>query len=183
MSRKDISMLIGRVFLEKCAANLLYSALDRPDFFWDAPDALQVGSAPEKGLTGGGSKPRRSAPETSCIRIRIFTWKDIVRFRRFNRRRSLPYDMTHDALNTVRHFEPRPCQSTTSHLCIALNTVCHLVNPPPHILHCLVVWFTGRRSEREYAHYTSCALWYGNLRLSLETLTLTPSPSTLNPQP
>lgn len=41
MNRKDISKLIGRVFLEKCAANLLYSALDRPEFFWDAPDALQ----------------------------------------------------------------------------------------------------------------------------------------------
>ena len=41
MSRKDISRLIGRVFVEKCAANLLYSALDRPDFFWDAPDSLQ----------------------------------------------------------------------------------------------------------------------------------------------
>ena len=41
MSRKDISRLIGRVFLEKCAANLLYSALDRPEFFWDAQDSLQ----------------------------------------------------------------------------------------------------------------------------------------------
>lgn len=43
MNRKDISRLIGRVFVEKCAANLLYSALDRPEFFWDAPDSLQVG--------------------------------------------------------------------------------------------------------------------------------------------
>mmetsp|Transcript_3489 Transcript_3489/g.12587 ORF Transcript_3489/g.12587 Transcript_3489/m.12587 type:complete len:528 (-) Transcript_3489:156-1739(-) len=41
MGRKDMSKLIGRVFLEKCAVNLLSSVLETPDYFWDAPDSLQ----------------------------------------------------------------------------------------------------------------------------------------------
>lgn len=35
-------MLIGTIFLEKCAVNLLTTVLDTPDFFWDASDALCV---------------------------------------------------------------------------------------------------------------------------------------------
>jgi uncharacterized Rmd1/YagE family protein len=41
MSRNEISKLIGVVFLEKCAVNLLSTVLDTPEFFWDAPDSLQ----------------------------------------------------------------------------------------------------------------------------------------------
>jgi len=41
INRKEISKLIGRVFLEKCAVNLLGNVLDTPEFFWNAPDSLQ----------------------------------------------------------------------------------------------------------------------------------------------
>lgn len=41
MSRKAISQLIGRVFIQKAAVNLLSTVLDTPEFFWSAPDALQ----------------------------------------------------------------------------------------------------------------------------------------------
>lgn len=42
LSKKEIHMLIGTIFLEKCAVNLLTTVLDTPDFFWDASDALCV---------------------------------------------------------------------------------------------------------------------------------------------
>eukprot|EP00890_Picochlorum_soloecismus_P004186 jgi/Picsp_1/4769/NSC_02137-R1_protein len=41
MSRKKIAQLMGRVFLQKSAVNLLSTVLDTPDFFWDHPDSLQ----------------------------------------------------------------------------------------------------------------------------------------------
>ena len=40
LSKKEIHMLIGTIFLEKCAVNLLTTVLDTPEFFWDASDAL-----------------------------------------------------------------------------------------------------------------------------------------------
>ena len=42
MTRKQIAQLMGRVFLQKSAVNLLSSVLDTPDFFWDQPDSLQA---------------------------------------------------------------------------------------------------------------------------------------------
>lgn len=42
MSRKQIAQLIGRVFIQKSAVNLLSTVLDTPEFFWSAPDALQA---------------------------------------------------------------------------------------------------------------------------------------------
>lgn len=41
LSRKRIAQLIGRVFLQKSAVNLLSTVLDTPEFFWSAPDAMQ----------------------------------------------------------------------------------------------------------------------------------------------
>lgn len=41
LSRKKIAQLIGRVFLQKSAVNLLSTVLDTPEFFWSAPDAMQ----------------------------------------------------------------------------------------------------------------------------------------------
>lgn len=41
MSRKQIAQLIGRVFLQKSAVNLLSTVLDTPEFFWSAPDSMQ----------------------------------------------------------------------------------------------------------------------------------------------
>lgn len=43
LSRKAVAQLMGRVFLQKSAVNLLSSVLDTPDFFWesDIPDSLQ----------------------------------------------------------------------------------------------------------------------------------------------
>ena len=40
LSKKEIHQLIGTIFLEKCAVNLLTTVLDTPEFFWDASDAL-----------------------------------------------------------------------------------------------------------------------------------------------
>uniref|UniRef100_A0A061R447 Duf155-domain-containing protein n=1 Tax=Tetraselmis sp. GSL018 TaxID=582737 RepID=A0A061R447_9CHLO len=42
MKRKDINKLIGQVFLQKAAVNLLSTVLDTPEFFWSAPDSLQA---------------------------------------------------------------------------------------------------------------------------------------------
>lgn len=42
MSRTDVAMLMGKVFLQKSAVNLLNPVLDTPEFFWTAPDRLQV---------------------------------------------------------------------------------------------------------------------------------------------
>jgi uncharacterized Rmd1/YagE family protein len=43
MGRKEVAQLMGRVFLQKSAVNLLSSVLDVPQFFWesDIPDSLQ----------------------------------------------------------------------------------------------------------------------------------------------
>lgn len=38
----DIAKLIGKVFLQKSAVNLLSSVLDTPEFFWHAPDSFQT---------------------------------------------------------------------------------------------------------------------------------------------
>jgi len=42
MERKEINKLIGQVFLQKAAVNLLSTVLDTPEFFWSAPDSLQA---------------------------------------------------------------------------------------------------------------------------------------------
>ena len=42
ISRKAIAQLIGRVFIQKAAVNLLSTVLDTPEFFWSAPDSLQT---------------------------------------------------------------------------------------------------------------------------------------------
>ena len=42
MERKQIAQLIGRVFLQRSAVNLLSTVLDTPEFFWSAPDAMQA---------------------------------------------------------------------------------------------------------------------------------------------
>lgn len=41
MSRKQVAQLMGRVFLQKSAVNLLSSVLDTPEMFWNSPDSLQ----------------------------------------------------------------------------------------------------------------------------------------------
>lgn len=41
ISSHDIAKLIGKVFIQKSAVNLLSSVLDTPEFFWHAPDSLQ----------------------------------------------------------------------------------------------------------------------------------------------
>ncbi len=43
LNRKDIAQLIGKVFIQKSAVNLLSTVLDTPEFFWSAPDNMQVG--------------------------------------------------------------------------------------------------------------------------------------------
>ena len=42
ISGLDIAKLIGKVFLQKSAVNLLGSVLGTPEFFWHAPDSFQV---------------------------------------------------------------------------------------------------------------------------------------------
>ena len=42
LPRKDIAKVIGKVFLQKSAVNLLSTVLDTPEFFWSAPDSLQT---------------------------------------------------------------------------------------------------------------------------------------------
>jgi uncharacterized Rmd1/YagE family protein len=42
MERKQIAQLIGRVFLQRSAVNLLSTVLDTPEFFWSAPDSMQA---------------------------------------------------------------------------------------------------------------------------------------------
>ena len=42
ISSKRIAQLIGQVFLQRSAVNLLSTVLDTPEFFWSAPDHLQV---------------------------------------------------------------------------------------------------------------------------------------------
>ncbi|KIY92677.1 Sporulation protein RMD1 [Monoraphidium neglectum] len=42
ISAKEVAQLIGQVFLQRSAVNLLSSVLDTPEFFWSAPDAMQV---------------------------------------------------------------------------------------------------------------------------------------------
>lgn len=41
LSRKEIAKLIGQVFIQKSAVNLLSTVLDTPEFFWSAPDSMQ----------------------------------------------------------------------------------------------------------------------------------------------
>ena len=41
LTRKAIAQLIGKVFIQKSAVNLLSTVLDTPEFFWSAPDSLQ----------------------------------------------------------------------------------------------------------------------------------------------
>jgi len=42
MPRRQMACLMGKVFLQKSAVNLLSSVLDTPDFFWRMPDSLQA---------------------------------------------------------------------------------------------------------------------------------------------
>ena len=41
LTRGQIARLIGRVFIQKSAVNLLSTVLDTPEFFWSAPDSMQ----------------------------------------------------------------------------------------------------------------------------------------------
>ena len=43
MSGENLSKLTGALFIEKIRMNHLCLALDKPDFFWNAPDIVQVG--------------------------------------------------------------------------------------------------------------------------------------------
>ena len=52
LTRKAIAQLIGKVFIQKSAVNLLSTVLDTPEFFWSAPDSMQVGRGP-RGACGG----------------------------------------------------------------------------------------------------------------------------------
>lgn len=40
--RKQVAMLIGKLFLQRSEVNLLSTVLDTPEFFWSAPDSLQA---------------------------------------------------------------------------------------------------------------------------------------------
>lgn len=42
MSTKKLAQLIGKVFLQSSTLNLLSTVMDTPEFFWSAPDQLQV---------------------------------------------------------------------------------------------------------------------------------------------
>jgi uncharacterized Rmd1/YagE family protein len=42
LKRKEIAQLIGKVFIQKSAVNLLSTVLDTPEFFWSAPDNMQA---------------------------------------------------------------------------------------------------------------------------------------------
>ncbi|WIA12464.1 hypothetical protein OEZ86_003424 [Tetradesmus obliquus] len=42
LSPETIAKLIGKVFIQKAAVNLLSSVLDTPEFFWRAPDSFQA---------------------------------------------------------------------------------------------------------------------------------------------
>uniref|UniRef100_A0A383V7N6 DUF155 domain-containing protein n=1 Tax=Tetradesmus obliquus TaxID=3088 RepID=A0A383V7N6_TETOB len=42
VSSQEVAQRIGQVFLQRSAVNLLSSVLDTPEFFWSAPDQLQV---------------------------------------------------------------------------------------------------------------------------------------------
>eukprot|EP00928_Gymnodinium_smaydae_P006051 TRINITY_DN12105_c0_g1_i1.p1 TRINITY_DN12105_c0_g1~~TRINITY_DN12105_c0_g1_i1.p1 ORF type:complete len:486 (+),score=117.30 TRINITY_DN12105_c0_g1_i1:62-1519(+) len=41
LSRLELSKLIGRLFVQRSEVDLLSSALDTPEYFWQAPDAVQ----------------------------------------------------------------------------------------------------------------------------------------------
>jgi len=55
ISRKQVARLIGQVFLQRSAVNLLGVVLDVPEFFWSSPDHLQVRG---RGGTRGGTQWR-----------------------------------------------------------------------------------------------------------------------------
>jgi uncharacterized Rmd1/YagE family protein len=42
ISRKEIAQLLGKVFIQRSAVNLLSTVLDTPEFFWSAPDSMQA---------------------------------------------------------------------------------------------------------------------------------------------
>ncbi|GFH29419.1 DUF155 domain-containing protein, partial [Haematococcus lacustris] len=42
ISSTEIAKLIGKVFLQKSAVNLLSSCLDVPEFLWHSPDSFQT---------------------------------------------------------------------------------------------------------------------------------------------
>ncbi len=52
MSTKKLAQLIGKVFLQSSTLNLLSTVMDTPEFFWSAPDQLQVGAM---GVVGCGA--------------------------------------------------------------------------------------------------------------------------------
>jgi hypothetical protein len=55
ISRREVTRLIGTVFLQRSAVTLLVPVLDTPEFFWSAPDKLQVRGGRAGGGGGGGS--------------------------------------------------------------------------------------------------------------------------------
>ena len=64
LTRKEIAQLIGKVFIQKSAVNLLSTVLDTPEFFWSAPDSMQVRSCPLSGdqaLPGSHNTSTQSA--------------------------------------------------------------------------------------------------------------------------
>lgn len=44
MCQSAVCCPAGKVFLQRAAVNLLSTVLDTPEFFWSAPDHLQVSS-------------------------------------------------------------------------------------------------------------------------------------------
>lgn len=58
--RAQVAMLIGKVFLQSSSVNLLGTVLDKPSFFWTAPDSLQVvGPGRGQGWAGGKGQGAR----------------------------------------------------------------------------------------------------------------------------
>ena len=61
LTRKAIAQLIGKVFIQKSAVNLLSTVLDTPEFFWSAPDSMQV--------SAGGATAVRSALRSARLPV------------------------------------------------------------------------------------------------------------------
>lgn len=55
LTRTQVAQLMGEVFIQKSAVNLLSTVLGTPEFFWRAPDSLQVGG---EGRGWGGMRCR-----------------------------------------------------------------------------------------------------------------------------
>ena len=75
MSGENLSKLTGALFIEKIRMNHLCLALDKPDFFWNAPDIVQVGGA---GNCGCAWCPRGTSSADAATTVRL----DLPRRRR-----------------------------------------------------------------------------------------------------